>query len=137
MKKLILFVAITALAACNGKQTQEEEKTEDHQSHSPSTEASLDEDQKWKANPETTTGIENMKLHIRKFEEGQSENYPKLQKELKNEFKVIINKCTMKGEAHDQLHVYLMPLKGQIERLSSENLDTIKEHLQHYNRYFE
>lgn len=137
MKKLILLFTIAALAACNNNQPQEEEKTENHQSHSSSTEAGLNEGQKWKANPETTTGIENMKLHIRNFEEEQSGDYPQLQKQLQDEFSVIINKCTMKGEAHDQLHVYLMPLKGQINRLSGENLDTIKEHLQHYNRYFE
>jgi len=47
----------------------------------------------------------------------------------------------MKGESHDQLHNYLLPLKKKIEALSSsgdvQTVEDIKIYLETYKDYFE
>jgi hypothetical protein len=49
----------------------------------------------------------------------------------------------MTGEAHNQLHNYLLPLKSQIDKLGTENLagcqrvmPEIKAYLMKYSHYF-
>ena len=65
----------------------------------------------------------------------------KLRQELDKEFNVILQKCTMTGEAHNQLHNYLLPLKEQYEQLDensgSESVQKIKDYLHIYSSYFE
>jgi len=70
--------------------------------------------------------------------------YASLKKELEAEFSNIFQKCTMKGEAHNQLHNYLKPMISIFEGLESSNLETCKasfkmmeDHLAGYANYFE
>jgi hypothetical protein len=69
-----------------------------------------------------------------------NENAKKLKSSLENEFQMIFQKCTMKGEAHEQLHNYLLPLKEKLNGINSP-LDTakineIKIYLSEYQNYF-
>ena len=105
---------------------------------------SLNNGEPWEANPETTAGIVNMgDLTGRFVERTDPQAYKNLQAGLQKEFKEIVANCTMKGEAHNQLHHYIMPLQGHIEGLSAENLpdaeaslDELKAHLAIYPEYF-
>ncbi|WP_456438254.1 hypothetical protein [Psychroserpens sp.] len=70
--------------------------------------------------------------------------YASLKGELETEFSNIFQKCTMKGEAHNQLHNYLKPMIIIFEGLESSNLKTCKtsfktmeNHLAGYTNYFE
>ena len=66
---------------------------------------SLDNGKLWLANQETTIGVNNMIELMSTFTEKDSvESYGKLTEQLKSEFTTIFEKCTMKGEAHNQLH---------------------------------
>jgi hypothetical protein len=96
----------------------------------------LDNGKKWVANPETTTGIKNMQ-EILSGAAGQDKD---LKAGLENEFQLIFKNCTMKGEAHNQLHNYLLPLKDKLKDLgagSPEKLIEIKEYLDTYFDYFQ
>ena len=70
----------------------------------------------------------------------QIKNKQKLES-LKAEFEMIFKKCTMTGEAHEQLHNYLIPLKTKIENLSvkisDENTEELKKYLKDYFDYFQ
>lgn len=104
----------------------------------------LDNGQKWKANPETTTGVANMVQLAQSFTDtGKSSAYAVLKTQLEDEFTLIFKQCTMKGEAHNQLHTFLLPLKPLFKELASSNLSTRKEslaklkvHLAEYTNYF-
>jgi hypothetical protein len=70
-------------------------------------------------------------------------SYASLKNELETEFTTIFQKCTMKGEAHNQLHNYLKPMVPIFEGLESNNLDickanfkAMKKHLAGYANYF-
>lgn len=66
----------------------------------------------------------------------------KLYDSLQAEFKTIFDKCTMTGESHNQLHNFLIPVKGQLVKLKVGNTDgdTLKEmqeYLLTFKNYFE
>ena len=100
---------------------------------------------KWGANPETTSGITAMQQLVASTSATASkDDLARLAEELGNEFSIIIEKCTMSGEAHAQLHNYLMPLKETMEGLNAESPDVrtaslaqIKKQLAAYGDYFQ
>ncbi|NJN26916.1 MAG: hypothetical protein HC819_13510 [Cyclobacteriaceae bacterium] len=99
----------------------------------------LNDGKKWTANPETTQGIDAMIGQVEAYKSG--DDISLLKEKLENEFKMIFQQCTMTGEAHEQLHNYLIPLKGKISRLGvdtyMDNVNEIAEYLHDYRLYFE
>ena len=105
----------------------------------------LNNGEKWQTNPETTAGIENM-LKITSIEENTEalEMYSETGQQLNLEMKKIFSECTMKGEAHNQLHLYLIPLVKQFRGLeeaetieiAAEQNKKIIAYLNSYNTYF-
>ena len=149
--KLLIVSTIILLNSC-GNQTKENhensktekvEKTEEF-IHTESG-LSLDNGKLWKANQETTTGVNNMIELMNSFTNKDNvDAYGKLTENLKSEFTMIFEKCTMKGEAHNQLHNFLVPIKDLFEGLASNDLNKCKEsygklnkHLSVYKNYFE
>ncbi len=145
---ILVFIAITLLISC-GKQKEENhehsqsEKTEEHQ-HKEENNLSLNSGELWIANMETTQGIDNMIALMSSFSDKESvEAYAKLKTNLDKEFGTILKKCTMKGESHDQLHNFLVPMQEMFEGLASSDLkickdsyDTLNDHLKEYPKYF-
>ena len=106
----------------------------------------LNNGEKWKANPETTEGINNMISLVENMSEQPTvEDYHNLGLALEKEKKYILNQCTMNGVAHDNLHQYLMPLIRRINGVKEvESIEKgnkiysyIKNHLNAYSDYFE
>ena len=124
--------------------TDSTEKTEEVH-HSDNTVLVLDDGKLWVANPETTTGVENMVNIMNSFTDRDNvEAYGNLTDSLKTEFTMIFKKCTITGEAHNQLHNFLVPIKNTLATLSSSNLaecqesfDKLNDHLKVYHSYFE
>jgi hypothetical protein len=155
MKNLILlFALIIAVAtACQNKPAATDESTakteevngqheEDHSGEAKTVQ--LNNGQKWTANAETTEGIKNMSALINNFNDTPEMNDCRaLKAKLTSEFDMLIQKCTMTGEAHDQLHNYLIPLREKFEALDSPDgeqcskaLNDIRDHLGAYGNYF-
>lgn len=106
----------------------------------------LNNGSKWIANPETITGVNNMiAILANPVEEERIILYVARGQQLMEEFKLLVSNCTMTGEAHDQLHNYILPLKEKIELLSNcEDITTcdltafdILRFLNKFNDYFE
>jgi len=145
MKKVsLLGLLLLSLAACK-QNTKEPEKTEEvtteaaaeavHESKA----VMLDNGKLWVANPETTEGIKNMQKII--AERKQEATGAVLKEALENEFQMIFEKCTMTGEAHNQLHNYLVPLKMKLNQLDGTNdeqvISEIDAYLKEYSNYFQ
>jgi hypothetical protein len=151
--QLLLVILISACSNKSPKTSQEgtvqtdsvmpAEHEEEHESEGDK-KVSLNNGKKWEANPETTEGIHKMNELVNSQPAAPSlENFHSLKGNLETEFNAIIEKCTMTGDAHEQLHNYLIPLRQEIGNLSSEDLsvckssfDTIKRHLAEYENYF-
>lgn len=103
-------------------------------------EVKLNNGEKWDANIETNEGIDNMLALVRKEESKETPDYVALKGDLDKEFNVVLEKCTMTGESHDQLHNYLLPLKAKFENLDAnsnkETIQDIKNYLLSYHNYF-
>ena len=128
---LALFVLLPVWQACTGH------------GHTPGA-VQTNNGQRWKANPETTAGIASMQAILAKYEEktGDAAGRTALQEELELAFQDIFKKCTMTGEAHEQLHNYLLPMKNMFEKIggateSEPALEQLKKHLEEYQNYFE
>ncbi|MFT5891164.1 MAG: hypothetical protein ACI9Y7_001265, partial [Dokdonia sp.] len=81
------------------------------------TEIKLDETNKWTANDETTEGVNKMLDILENLNTNPDLDYATLGKDLKGEINVVIQKCSMKGPSHDNLHVFLMPLIDKVDAL--------------------
>lgn len=143
--KILIILSIIFVHSCTNKESKKKtnsikgtvEKTEDV--------LKLNNGQLWAANEETTDGVNNMITLMNSFSEKENvASYAQLTENLTLEFTTIFQKCTMKGEAHNQLHNFLIPIKNLFPYLSSNNIDTCKDaftklnaHLNIYKNYFE
>ena len=143
MKKVLYALSVILMISCQSSTTNEvEAKNEngkqnkaEHHHHDEPLKVSLNDGKRWKANLETTQGIANMQELVSTFSTDKA-SYNQLHMELVEEFKLIFKRCTMKGEAHDQLHNYLIPLKGMIDNISDDNIREIQDYLATYSTYF-
>jgi hypothetical protein len=93
----------------------------------------------WKANAATTEGISSMAALLEAFDPKQ-DNPDTLKSGLEREFHLIFERCTMTGEAHDQLHNYLIPMHqhmADIDLSIVEDRKAFQDYLKLYPNYFE
>jgi hypothetical protein len=115
-----------------------------HENHPATLEVQLNQGAKWQANLETTAGIRAMQESMDAYISGSPpENYKALQKKLESDLQLIFQQCTMTGEAHNQLHNYLLPLKKMMDDLDAgdpvkgkETFIRIQQHLAAYDQFF-
>lgn len=101
----------------------------------------LNSGQKWKANPETTEGINKMMGIIKNRMDAKS-TPQSMAGPLNEAFQEIIQQCTMEGEAHEQLHHFLIPVREHLKALNSpeasiDSVASLVNHLGTYTQYFE
>ena len=132
---LLVFIALTFLAACS----QENDHAESHtHHHNKETELSLNNGERWEANPETNEGIRKMLAITSDYLNDRHGDLNVVHSELEAEFQTIIQECTMDGEAHDQLHHFLHPLQEKMAELQEghDNAEEIHSWLEMYSDYF-
>lgn len=136
MKNIVLIFLPTflLLTACGGHH------------HGTAEPVQLDNGKRWQANPETTSGIAEMQAILARYEGrgADADARQALREELEAAFQNIFKQCTMKGEAHNQLHNYLLPMKPLFEKIdgadaaeSEAAIRELKGHLVEYATYFE
>jgi hypothetical protein len=116
----IIVVLVAVLITCRNSEekTVETEEITETEIHHSDEELRLNNGMKWQANPETTDGVLAMKEHLDSFRNLGLGDYEQLRTHLEIEFKMIFEKCTMKGEAHKQLHNFLYPMRDYFSDLS-------------------
>ncbi len=147
-KIFIALSLIISMASCTNEEAKENKSTENSKietnHHESESKVSLNNGETWIANRETTDGINKMIQLMDTFSEtDNADAYKSLSDTLDSEFNLIFKRCTMKGEAHNQLHNYLFPMKAKFKSLASGDLsesktafDDLKAHLAEYNTYF-
>ena len=156
MKKAAILGLVLSISLLGCKETQKKETTITEQtpvehkedSHGDQnnwmSQIQLDNGSKWKANTETTEGIQAMASRIAEDESNSIKHYKKLASDLNDLKNTIIKECTMEGESHDNLHVFLVPLADKIAALGEVNsvhegaeiTKEIREYLEGYYNYF-
>ncbi len=152
-KYIAIFGLALSIASCTGSSTEsdntDQEKTEMNDQRGDAQMVRLDvmlnDGRQWEANPETVAGIEKMEETIKDYDgkESSPEMYREMSNRLMEQFEYIFKACTMKGEAHDQLHNYLKPMKLYFEELNSNDqkvaenaVKKFQQHLDAFPKYF-
>ena len=110
----IALLFILALFGCKNKKTESTIVLEG---------LALNNGKQWVANQETHIGMKRIDS-VLKTE--NSIDTKTLSNVLSKETSYIIKSCNMKGEAHDQLHIVLVPILEEITDLKDEENDTAK-----------
>ncbi|MBC6492590.1 hypothetical protein ACFSQD_18530 [Flavihumibacter stibioxidans] len=150
----ISLVVLLSLSACTDQSSSADAghaidhaaNHSDHSTHSVpdsglSATLQTDHGNKWKADEATIRGIRQMTATVAAGMTGTLQGQP-LSDSLSANFAEIFSRCTMKGPAHDQLHLYLQPLKTQLDALKagageSRLLEEMQQHLADFDHYFE
>ena len=142
---LTMVLALCLSHSCVNQTKEKKSQPQTEMEDSKSSSVQLNNGNLWIANPETTTGIETMLSIMNSFDKIEDINaHKKLSKQLNLEFSTIFRKCTMTGEAHNQLHNFLLPIKDLLGSLDSPDLkecqqiyNKLNNELKNYTTYFE
>lgn len=125
IKKLISTLAISLiLFSCNsnsGDITINEADTSaqsDHHHEDESESIALNHGEKWEVDAEMMVHIRNMENDISGFGSGDLRSYAALSEKLLTNVDLLTSNCTMKGQAHDELHKWLLPYIDLVNELS-------------------
>ena len=138
-----IAIATFFLFSCNDKaknettETNQTTETEVH-NHSDDEAIQVNDGKKWKVD-------DNMMIIIRKMEKEvastDNENYQLLIDNLARNIDKLTSNCTMTGQAHDELHKWLLPFIEDVKAFSNdkstENFQKIQNAFTTFNQYFE
>jgi hypothetical protein len=105
----------------------------------------LDNGNKWKVVETMLVYIRNMEKAVNSFDGKESKDYTALAKTIDENLTELTSKCTMDGQAHDELHKWLVPfieLSEQFDKatelVEQEKIYTeFKTSFVEFNTYFE
>ncbi len=127
MRIKILFastIVAFSISSCSEKKQEinepvsEEIITEEEHHHDELEPIVLDEGKKWIVVPEMLQFIRNMEVGINEFsniEQPTTEEYQELAVLIDKNIVDLTSNCTMQGQAHDELHKWLVPFIGLSE----------------------
>ena len=138
LKALFSLVLIAGLAACATDTNENSDSAEEMHEHSTSEEIVLNNGKKWHVD-------ENMMAFIRAMEEDvlaypdMEETSDALKAKLQENLDNLTSNCTMKGQAHDELHKWLLPYIDQVDQLGDDEewYAELQESFKTFNTYFE
>ena len=143
IKMVLLATVGLFLISCNTKSKDEkitDIKTEVHE-HFDSEAIKLNEGKKWKIDDAMMLHIRNMEKDVVNFDKTDDKNYSLLADNLKANIDLLTSNCTMKGEAHDELHKWLVPYIALVDSFSKEKSANQFTEIQHsfktFNQYFQ
>jgi hypothetical protein len=113
--------------------------------HTSSTSIQLNEGQKWTVDEPMMVYIRNLENEVTIFDGETLAEYQALTAALKKNIDGLTSNCTMKGEAHDELHKWLLPFIELVDELDNSKttaeadtkLEQIRSSFQTFNQYFQ
>lgn len=126
---------------------QTEAPAEEHH-HSENEQIALNNGAKWKVEENMMSYIRKMETHtdqLSKQENKQLSDFSTLADSLQANVELLTTRCTMKGEAHDELHKWLVPYMDLVSSLQKSKdqeearhvFEQIEESFKTFNTYFE
>lgn len=151
MNKLfyLLIILVVSLYGCNNTVEQEVSDTKESNPHAKhehdeTKDIVLDNGEKWVVDAEMMIHIRNMEKDIEAFKTSEEKNYNVLASQLESNIELLTSNCTMEGQAHDELHKWLIPYIETVEAFSestkdngaAEQLEYIEKYFMTFNQYF-
>ena len=147
---ITLFLTSLLIFSCNEESTvidntEKNKEAESHEGHHhDEEEIVLNNGEKWTVNEDMMIHVQNMQREINSFDPKSENDYEVLAKNIDKNIDLLTSSCTMKGQAHDELHKWLVPYIKLSEKFSesdseqefTENLEKIKTSFITFNTYF-
>lgn len=116
---ILLIGGGVAFTSCNGSQESIESESITHQIESDAIQ--LDNGEKWTVDLEMMAHIQSMQDGVRVSEEIGLDS---LATQLKSDLDLLTSNCTMTGQAHDELHKWLLPFIQLVDQFdAAEGVD--------------
>lgn len=137
----IALAIMSFLISCTSNKTETNTATvETENPH----DLNLNQDEKWVVVPEMMLSIRSMEDQIEGLKGNTIEEYKSHSKSISELLGELTSNCTMEGEAHDELHKWLVPFIELNEALTSSNsieksaelVSNQKEEIKLFNTYF-
>lgn len=105
----------------------------------------LNNGEKWKVDDNMMIYIKNMENDVNTFNTQRETDYETLAKKLAGNIELLTSNCTMKGQAHDELHKWLLPFidlsdefsDSKTEQETAASFQKIKASFVTFNTYFQ
>lgn len=140
--KITLYsIVVLLLFSCNSKLKEEKTAEINIKEHQHNESIQLDGSKKWKVDKNMLSHIRNMENDILVIDVSKPENLTILAENLNKNIDLLTSNCTMKGQAHDELHKWLLPYIELVNQFSDapsvESLNKLKNNFNTFNQYFE
>ena len=143
-----VLVTAAAMTSCKHDHGDVHQRSEDsHAAHSDQTtepvKLALNHGRKWKMDDHTRSSFAEMASSFSYSDRTplEEEDLKRAGVQLQTQIKDLIQGCTMSGEAHDQLHVYLSGYMPVVKALAQsggvEHAQAVRHYLDTYRDYFE
>lgn len=151
MRSITLLAISCFIFSCNNttneetKQPGEVTTHEEHHHEADTDSIILNKGEKWKVDEKMMTYIRSMESDVAGFSKAKPEDYKALAEKLKKNIDLLTSNCTMEGEAHDELHKWLLPFIELVDEFSKaangneaeEKFRHIKHSFETFNMYFQ
>ena len=153
MNKLILTFAVGSLLlyscgnSSNEKLNNQTEVAQhnDHHHDDESEAIELNNGEKWTVDANMLTHIRTMENDVISFAKVEQKDYKVLSEKLQASIDLLTSNCTMTGQAHDELHKWLLPYMDLVEELSEaineaealQQFENIQTSFTTFNQYFQ
>ncbi len=138
----ILFISLLTFSGCESStnNTEIESKKENTHHHSEE-DIQLNNGEKWLVEPSMLLIIRKMENEVNQFDQ---QSFSQLGKKLTIDIEELTSNCTMTGQAHDELHKWLLPYIDIVDHLVQTNDQKeakavylqIKQSFHTFNQYF-
>lgn len=138
----ILFISLLTFSGCESStnNTEIESKKENTHHHSEE-DIQLNNGEKWLVEPSMLLIIRKMENEVNQFDQ---QSFSQLGKQLTIDIEELTSNCTMTGQAHDELHKWLLPYIDIVDHLVQTNDQKeakavylqIKQSFHTFNQYF-
>jgi hypothetical protein len=153
MKKITILIPVISLFlfSCgntSNEKSKEQTETVTHEEHQHTTEIQtieLNNGEKWKVDANMLIHIRNMENDVVSFAKVEQKDYKSLAEKLQSNIDLLTSNCTMKGQAHDELHKWLLPYIDLVKEFSeahdeteaSKQFENIQISFTTFNQYFQ
>jgi len=125
------------------EETHSETHAEEHEDHDG--EIELNDGHAWKVDDNMMSFIKKMDQDVAAFAGKNYNDYQVLAIDLTENIDQLTSNCTMTGQAHDELHKWLLPYidtvnafaKAEDEHSAKEQFENVKTSFVTFNQYFE
>lgn len=116
---LIAGITLFVFSCGNTEEHVEPNSNISHEEHDHNSESiQFDNGEKWKVVDEMMGHIRNMEDDVKQFDTQSERDYGSLALKLQDNIKLLTSNCTMEGQAHDELHKWLLPYMDMVDELS-------------------